>query len=211
MSSYRNVRNVDKVPFTERERNMLNHNIQFFSSNPKYIRLLLSFITGESEISLRLLEWFITHYCKEKNVYYKIHMFDRKNYVFFVYQEYMDQLKYYSKKYFDTYCRGTNIVYKYVNENGETQRFITSIRQLNFFQWIIRYRVFRYLNDNVAVIRQEMKEYEINKKNKVHRKEINTRSMPATNTWSNSLQLVTPQKTRHKRKSASIDLFVVHS
>ena len=60
---------------------------------------MLRIINGESRISLRIVDWFVTNYSKKNNIYYKLNKGDH----FTVYQSYKSQLKSFSKKKIHTH------------------------------------------------------------------------------------------------------------
>ena len=72
--------------------------------------IFLPIINGESKISLRLLDWFVTNYSKKNNINYILKK-KSKNINFIVYLDYKAQLKAYSKKQFDPFCRRKELVY----------------------------------------------------------------------------------------------------
>ena len=47
---------------------LLNKLTQFFWNNKK-IQIMISIINGNSKISLRVLDWFVTNYSKKKKYY----------------------------------------------------------------------------------------------------------------------------------------------
>ena len=73
--------------------------------------------------------------------------------------EYKNQLNGYSKQYFDPFCRKKKVIYCYKNNNGgENINFLSSIGQLNFFQWAIRNKIFKYVQIHLKEIEKDMKE-----------------------------------------------------
>jgi hypothetical protein len=73
---------------------------------------------------------------------------------FNVFHSYKSQLKSYSKKFFDPFCRRNRIEYKY---NG-VDTISTTLGQLNFFKWAINYKVIDYIRDNYKEIEDDMNE-----------------------------------------------------
>ena len=71
----------------------------FFLITDNQIKKMLDIINKESEISLRILDWFVTNFSKKNNIIYdmksKNGMIEKYN----VYLDYKAQLKAYSKKY----------------------------------------------------------------------------------------------------------------
>ena len=110
---------------------------------------MIRIITGESKISLRIVDWFATNYAKK---YYTLFTIEQSvNNVsrrFKVYDDYKLKLKAYSKKRFDPFCRWDRISIPYTN--GE---FIeTTIGQLNFFKWALENKVIYFVEKNYDII-----------------------------------------------------------
>lgn len=136
---------------------ILDKNKQFYSFNSKYIDTLTAIIDGKSDISIRLLDWFVSNYSKEYNTSYTIKLNGMKN-SFCVYNEYKNQLNGYSKDYFDPFCRKKKISYLYRDKNDENKKlFKSSIGQLNFFRWAIRNRIIIYVQNHLEEIESDMK------------------------------------------------------
>lgn len=154
--------------FSVKEYDILKKNKQFFSYDKKYVNIMLKIINGESEISIRVLDWFVANYSKKNNIYYKIRI-NGKCDLFYVHNEYKNQLNGYSKLYFDPFCRKRKIIYCYKSKNGEKDiNFISSIGQLNFFQWAIRNKVINYVQNHMKEIETDMKiTNKINRKKKL--------------------------------------------
>ena len=80
---------------------------QYFN-NIKNINCMIPIIQSTSKVSLRMIDWFITNYAKTKNISY---ICNNKN--FRVHHNYKSQLKAYSKKRFDPFCRRERIAFQY--------------------------------------------------------------------------------------------------
>ena len=151
---------------TSKEELLLDTISKYFYNN-KEINSILPIITGESNISLRSIDWFVTNYSQLHNVTYKI---KKKNNLinFNVYSCYKNQLKAFNKRYFDPFCRINKnnnmkrILFKY-NENNYIQ---TTIGQINFFKWAIENDIIKYINDNYENIYYDMN----NKSSKLFKK-----------------------------------------
>jgi hypothetical protein len=143
-----------------------------FYNNPYNGSRLVSILKGETNISLRSVDWFITNYSKKKNIYYNIyktneniHSFTEKDNQLVcnvnVFQSYKSQLRAYSKKRFDPFCRRNRIHY---NCHGEI--LDTTIGQLNFFKWAISNLIIDYITlhkDNIETdMNTCLKEMKIN-------------------------------------------------
>jgi len=112
---------------------------------------MLKIITGESKISLRIVDWFATNYAKK---YYTLYTIKQNNITrrFKVYDDYKLQLNGYSKKRFDPFCRWDRISIPYTHG-----KFIeTTIGQLNFFKWAIENKVIDYIEENYDIIEKDM-------------------------------------------------------
>lgn len=128
---------------------MILPNLYEFFKVTENINRMLPIIMGESKISIRVLEWFVTNYSKTKKVYYKID----KN-IFNVWNNYKDQLDGYRKKLFDPFCRNKRIPFYY----NETQYIITTVAQLNFFKWAITNKVLDYVDEHFKDIYRDMQQ-----------------------------------------------------
>ena len=121
-----------------------------FFIEPKNLDLLLGIlITGKYKVSLRIIDWFVTNYAKKHNL---VISRDGNRKPFIVFLEYKSQLKAYSKKQFDPFCRRSRIHYEY--ERGK--RFETTIGQLNFFRWAIENQIVEYIMNNYDDIEKDM-------------------------------------------------------
>ena len=142
---------------------------------------MLKIITGESKISLRIVDWFATNYAKKYYTLYVIEgTHDNVTRRFKVYDDYKLKLKAYSKKRFDPFCRWDRISIPYTNE-----KFIeTTIGQLNFFKWAIENKVVDYIEQNYNEIEKDMN----NRNSTSKRKET----------------VIDNSKTRKKREELSI-------
>lgn len=133
-----------------------------FYKNKNNIEKILPIVTGNSEISLRVLDYFVTNYSKYNNVKIK----KKNNINYNVYQDYKNKLKSYNKRFFDPFCRinkknSTNkIAFKYEND----KYIVTTIGQLNFFRWAIRNKIIDYVIEDHNKINQEMNKINNSKK-----------------------------------------------
>lgn len=130
---------------------LLNNLIEFYK-NEDLLDKMLKIITGDSKISLRIVDWFATNYAKKYYTLYNIE--DEFNNVrrFKVYFDYKLKLKAYSKRRFDPFCRWERISIPYKED-----KFIeTTIGQLNFFKWAIENKVINYIEENYETIEKDM-------------------------------------------------------
>lgn len=107
----------------------------------------LKLLEGTSEISLRLIDWFVTNYAKQHNTAYILNGQE-----FLVYTNYKSQLKAYSKKLFDPFCRRERIMFQIPGY----PLFQTTVGKLNFFRWAIEKGVLDYIKLNLVAIEAAM-------------------------------------------------------
>lgn len=130
------------------QNDLLLNNLMDFYKNEQYLTKMLKIITGETKISLRIVDWFATNFAKK---YYTLYSIDDGR-RFKVYFDYKLKLKAYSKKRFDPFCRWDRISIPY--KDGTCIE--TTIGQLNFFKWAIENKVINYIEENYDVIEKDM-------------------------------------------------------
>ena len=121
---------------------------QFYAERPD-IKDLIPLLQGTSKVSLRLIDWFVTNFSKRHSVAY-IH----EGTEFLVYANYKSQLKAYSKKLFDPFCRRERILF----EVPGFEAFVTTVGKLNFFRWAIEKNIINYIENHYDEIEAEMNE-----------------------------------------------------
>ena len=137
--------------YTTQNELLLNKLLDFYKDDDNLNRML-KIITGESKISLRIVDWFATNYAKKNYTLYQLTNQYGENIRFKVYFDYKLNLDAYSKKKFDPFCRWERI--SIPCKNGT---FIeTTIGQLNFFKWAIENKVIEYIEENYDVIEKDM-------------------------------------------------------
>lgn len=139
------------INYTTQNELLLNNLMDFYKEE-NYLSRMLKIITGESKISLRIVDWFATNYAKKYYTLYPIIETNGSTRRFKVYFDYKLKLKAYSKKRFDPFCRWERISIPY--KNGTYIE--TTIGQLNFFKWAIENRVIEYIEDNYDTIEKDM-------------------------------------------------------
>lgn len=109
--------------------------------------------TAPPQVSLRVLDWFVTNYTKKHDTGYYVQTGpDHFKYIF-VHRDYKAQLDSYSKKLFDPFCRRSRIIV--VDPFGNELK--TTVAQLNFFRWVIDNKVIEYIQENQKKIEEDMK------------------------------------------------------
>lgn len=121
--------------------------LQDFYTHPGRINDLMPILKGESLISLRLIDYFVTNYAKKNNTSY---MLDGRQ--FLVYFHYKRELNAYSKRIFDPFCRRERILFQ---ARGH-EEFVTTVGQLNFFRWAIEKKIVNYVSENRETIERDM-------------------------------------------------------
>jgi hypothetical protein len=128
-----------------------------FYADKTRLNQMMKIINGESNISLRIVDWFVTNYAKKYYTIYELPI-ERNGKIstsrFKVYNDYKLKLKAYSKKRFDPFCRWERITIPY-NDNNYME---TTIGQLNFFKWAIESKIIEYIHDNYDKIEKDMNE-----------------------------------------------------
>ncbi len=168
------------TPRMNSQNELLMENLMTFYSNTEYMDVMISIINGESNISLRIIDWFATNYAKKHFTVYEIKEGKR----FKVYIDYKLKLKAYSKKRFDPFCRWDRISIPY-KDNTMVQ---TTLGQLNFFKWAIENKVIHYIEENYSTIERDM----------------NSRNSTAKNNSTSNSSNSNKNKTRKKREELSI-------
>lgn len=164
---------------------LLDNLMEFYNIKENLLKMM-KIINGESNISLRIVDWFVTNYAKKNFTVYEL----RENNRFKVYHDYKLKLKAYSKKRFDPFCRWERISIPY-DENSYME---TTIGQLNFFKWAIENKIIDYIQDNYSII-----ECDMNNRNTTSKKNQSLNSTVSTDTSES-----TNGKTRKKREELSI-------
>jgi hypothetical protein len=139
------------VNYTTQNELLLNNLLEFYNRDDNLTKML-KIITGESKISLRIVDWFATNYAKKNYTLYDMVNSAGENIRFKVYFDYKLRLKAYSKKRFDPFCRWERISIPY--KNGTCIE--TTIGQLNFFKWALENKVIDYIDQNYDVIEKDM-------------------------------------------------------
>jgi hypothetical protein len=167
---------------------------------------MMGIINGESNISLRIVDWFVTNYAKKYYTIYELPI--RQNgeltsevYRFKVYNDYKLKLKAYSKKRFDPFCRWERVSIPYDNEKSME----TTIGQLNFFKWAIENNIINYIEINYSTIEADMNHRNSTSKRRTPTTDSETSSSGSSNnsTPSSTDSISDNGKTRKKREELS--------
>ena len=168
-----------------------NNNINKFYDN----------IQGDKKISLRIIDWFVTNYSKKNNIFYEIYKKSNDELTFDsvgnklhkqinIYHAYKSQLKSYSKKKFDPFCRRDRL-----NFECKGYKVETTLGQLNFFKWALDNMITDYILLHYKDIEEDMNIcYNNNKKLKKSyerkpRQELSKSASRGLNTSSHKIKL----------------------
>ena len=133
---------------------LLFNSLKLYYKDDYNLTKLLNYLKVD-KISLRIIDWFVTNYSKKYDSMYTLYDRNGKQLnPFNVFHSYKSQLKSYSKKFFDPFCRRNRIKYKY----NDMDTLSTTIGQLNFFKWAINNGVIDYIKDNYKEIEDDMNE-----------------------------------------------------
>lgn len=134
--------------YTKQNDLLLNNLTEFYKQNEyQNLNTMLAVLNGDSKISLRIIDWFVTNYAKQQYTVYSLSNGQR----FKVYNVYKLKLKAYSKKRFDPFCRWQKIDFPY-----GSKFVVTTIGQLNFFKWVIENEILTYILENYKSIEEDM-------------------------------------------------------
>lgn len=157
-----------------------------FYRNEENLNVLLPIVSQQkTKLSLRSLDWFVTNYCKKFNIHYPLEK-NGSTVSYFPFKSYKSQLKAYSKKFCDPFCRRERVVYDYRNHVihnfrsdihlGHKDHLVTTIGQLNFFRFAISDKIIEYAIENIEEIEKDMnatlKERESEKKDNIKFMEV---------------------------------------
>ena len=151
---------MSNINVVNNKQDLLMKSLTDFFTTDNNIDYMLPIVNGNSNISLRIIDWFVTNYSKKNNISYYIDQTIKDNHgnkttipkQFIVYLNYKSQLKAYSKKQFDPFCRRERISFYYDNDN----ELITTVGQLNFFRWAIENGVIDYINLHLDDVEKDM-------------------------------------------------------
>lgn len=141
---------------TTTQNDLLMKSLMEFYGNRENIHKMMSIINGESKISLRIVDWFVTNFAKKYYTVYDLPITRANGNIeltrFKVYNDYKLKLKAYAKKKFDPFCRWERISIPYDDE----KYMETTIGQLNFFKWAIENNIIDYIRTNYKDIENDM-------------------------------------------------------
>lgn len=181
---------MEKQP--TKSNDLLMQSLAKFYSNKANIQKITPIINGKSELSLRLIDWFITNYSKKNHTIITKKVSNNNIVHLNVYLSYRSQLKSYSKTYFDPFRRRDRITFYYDEKNS----IETTIGQLNMFRWILQSDILEYVKEHKKDIEDDMiKTQKENLQKKTNKENIKVKVIQTENG--------TVTKTRKKRNELS--------
>ncbi len=135
------------------QNDLLLKKLMNFYNKDNNLEKIIPIINGESKLSIRIIDWFVTNFSKKYFTIYDIKEANSETYRRFkVYTDYKLKLRAYSKKRFDPFCRWEriNIPYK------DGSYIQTTIGQLNFFKWALDNRILEYIEKHQTEIEKDM-------------------------------------------------------
>ena len=168
------------------QNDLLMSRLKAFYGEDNHINMkrILPYINGDSSISLRLIDWFVTNYAKKNYTVYAVER-NNANVRFKVFIDYKLRLRAYGKKKFDPFCRWERIAMPYENDT----KIETTIGQLNFFKWALENNIMKFIEEHRREIEEDM----------------NTRNLNVTmKNSTNTTAAVAGNKTRKKRQELSL-------
>lgn len=148
------------------KQDVLLESLRKFYEDPRHLRVLTDVLhnaaaappaaadtaAAAKHISLRILDWLVTNYAKKHNIVYLVPGEDGIPTTFNMFLEYKSQLKAYSKRFFDPFCRRERL--EFTDADGAT--FHSTVGQLNFFRWALLHGVVDYCARHNAAIEDDM-------------------------------------------------------
>jgi hypothetical protein len=152
---------------------------RFYATNPN-IASVMPYLIGTADISLRIIDWFVTKFSRKHFTSYELN-----GQRFVVYKSYKGQLDAYNKQYFDTNCRRERIQFSVAGYDA----FITTIGKLNFFRWALESGLLTYIEANAETLKTGYNEFL--KETTQNQKKLRQEATSANSTLSTSSSLTT--------------------
>ena len=141
------------------KQNLLMNSLETFFKKEN-LDVIMPIINGQSKISLRVMDWFVTNYSKKNNISYLINKDgniinsisdNQTGKEFVVYPDYKLQLKGYQKKQFDPFVEGRVLIFTTMEINH-----CNHCRSIKFFRWTIQNSVLTYISEHLEEIESDM-------------------------------------------------------
>lgn len=159
-----NNNDSNKLILNKKEYYMNKINEYYNNLDDNTIKKIINIVERKSNISLRLIEWFITKY--SNNIIY----LNNDKIPINILNSYHIKTKLYQKKYFDLFRRYDVFIYKF--KNRDDLQIKTTISQLNFFKWLIENNIYDYIEKNINNLTKIMAEYNAKEEDEKDRKKL---------------------------------------
>ena len=137
-----------KKNFNEEQTNLLLESLKmFFIEHKDYLDEISDIINNKKVYKLATIEYLSTTYSKKHKCSYYL----EDGTLVYINDSYKNHLKSHTKRHFDPFKRFKKIDFQYDNIS-----LLTSVGQLNFLRWAIKYGVLKYLEENFDAINIEM-------------------------------------------------------
>lgn len=167
--------------YSNNQNNILLQKLLCYYEDSNVLKEFINIVNGNCGVSLRLIDWFVTTYCKKNHIAYNI-----ENNYFDVFQNYKLMGKSFKKRKFDPFCRGDRV--KLTHEGYDIE---TTVGQLNFFKWAMTNKVVDYILERKDDLNQCHSDYVIEqKRNKMSKmkKEMNVNAV--LNVYEKNVEIV---------------------
>lgn len=198
-------KNFDPIKFFSNKELMHYKMIEKFfkTCSNEDIKKMVDIINTTSDISLRVLDWFVTRYSKRRLD------FDNSSTgeVFDVHISYKAQLKSYKKRYFDPFRRRKKFYYHY-DTDDKSKKLYTTLGQLNFFKWAISNNIINFVEKNINQVTKAMNQSnkeDKKKKEKKKRDKDKLKKIQSSNNTSKDIS-VKNEKILIKKKKNDINI-----
>ena len=152
------------MELTSKEELLKTKLVEFYKDQNN-LQIFLPIILQQTKLSLRSLDWFVTNYCKKYNINYPLEK-NGNDILYFPFKNYKSQLKAYSKKFCDPFCRRERVIFDYQNNTilqfnntikmSHKSYIVTTIGQLNFFKFAIQDSIIKYAMEHISEIETDM-------------------------------------------------------
>jgi hypothetical protein len=126
----------------DQKETLLYASLKKFFKDPQHAERLKAILGPETTISLRVLDWLTTTYSKRNRLFFVA----ENGQLIDVHASYKSHLRSFSKTYFDIFRRGDEKI-TFDTECDFTCE--TTLAQLNFCRWLIKYDVLTYYENNL--------------------------------------------------------------
>ncbi len=128
--------------------------IKKFFDQAENFEKLRPMLTQECKISLRVLDWSTTNWSRKNTVLLTTNRNGFQETIN-MFLDYKANLKAFSKKSFDPFCRRERIMLQF-DCDPEKKTYISTTAQLNFMKWAIESGVLEYCQNNIEILEADM-------------------------------------------------------